>query len=310
MGAGHHGDRPDGLPVAALQQPGVRAGRREALGIEAPPRATYIRVLLVELQRMASHLAWLGTTGLDMGAQSVFFYAFDMREGILDIFEEATGARMNPSYIRVGGLAKTFRSTSTRSSRRTRQVSQAPGRSASDLERKPDLSGPHPPHRRISAEKAIAYGLTGPNLRACGVEYDVRKAFPYLSYDEFDFDVPVGHERRRVRPVPRADAGAARSRTRFAVQALERLPEGDVADPGPEAGPAAQARSAGEHGVAHPPLQAGLLRLRRARGRGLRLAWKARGARSATTSYPTARTSRGGCGRGRPPSTTPLRSRR
>jgi len=75
------------------------------LGIEVPERARYVRVLLVELQRIASHLVWLGTTGLDMGAMSVFFYAFDLREGILDIFEEVTGARMNPSYIRVGGLA-------------------------------------------------------------------------------------------------------------------------------------------------------------------------------------------------------------
>ena len=170
-------------------------GVEKLLGITPPQRATYIRVLLVELQRMASHLAWLGTTGLDLGAQSVFFYAFDMREGILDIFEETSGARMNPSYIRVGGLAQDIPSHFhkmvdeylTKFPRRLEELEAILNENPIFLDRIRRIG-------KISAEKAIAYGLTGPNLRASGVKYDVRKAFPYLSYEEFDFDVPVGTE--------------------------------------------------------------------------------------------------------------------
>lgn len=197
------------------------------LDIEVPPRATYVRLLLMELQRMASHLAWLGTTGLDMGAQSIFFYAFDMREGILDIFEEASGARMNPSYIRIGGLAKDIPDHFKQIV--SEYLEKFPRRLA-DLEA---ILNDNPIFldriRRIgeiSAEKAIAYGLTGPNLRASGVKYDVRKAFPYLNYDEFDFDVPVGthgdvYDRYWVRMQELKESH------KLCVQALDRIPEGD-----------------------------------------------------------------------------------
>src|SRR5690606_10823220 len=139
------------------------------LDIEVPPRATYVRLLLMELQRMASHLAWLGTTGLDMGAQSIFFYAFDMREGILDIFEEASGARMNPSYIRVGGLAKDLPDHFEeivdeyleKFPKRLRDLEAILNDNPILLDRMQNVG-------RISPEKAVAYGLTGPNLRASG----------------------------------------------------------------------------------------------------------------------------------------------
>lgn len=219
-------DRMDYLSPLSNNMAYVMAAEK-LLGIEAPPRATYIRVLLLELQRMASHLAWLGTTGLDMGAMTIFFHAFDMREGILDLFEEASGARMNPSYIRIGGLAN--------------DIPEGFQRLVGDyLERFPkrltDLElilNDNPIFldriRRvgaISAEKAIAWGLTGPNLRACGVNYDVRKAFPYLKYDEFDFDVPLGtngdvYDRYHVR------LKELRESHKICVQALERIPDGD-----------------------------------------------------------------------------------
>ena len=197
------------------------------LGIEVPERARYVRVLLVELQRIASHLVWLGTTGLDMGAMSVFFYAFDLREGILDIFEEVTGARMNPSYIRVGGLANDVPENFVPMVRA--YLEKFPKRLAelhAILDENPIFLDRIRRIGAISKDKAIAYGLTGPNLRACGIDYDVRKAFPYCGYDEFDFEVPVGthgdvYDRYHVRMRELHESH------KICVQALERLPEGD-----------------------------------------------------------------------------------
>jgi len=201
-------------------------GVEKLLGIEVPARATYARTLLAELQRMASHLAWLGTTGLDMGAQSMFFYAFDMREGILDIFEETTGARMNPSYIRVGGLAKDLpdnfremvKAYLDRFPKRFADMQAILNDNPIFLDRVKNIG-------RISAEKAVAYGLTGPNLRASGVKYDVRRAFPYLVYSELDFDVPVGSngdvwDRYWVRMRELEESH------KICRQVLERLPDG------------------------------------------------------------------------------------
>lgn len=197
------------------------------LGIEVPERARYVRVVLTELQRMASHLAWLGTTGLDMGAQSIFFYSFDMREGVLDILEETSGARMNPSYFRVGGLAYDVPDHFEQIV--TSYLDQFPKKLAdlrAILDENPIFLDRIRRIGAISREKAIAYGLTGPNLRATGVSYDVRKAFPYCGYEEFDFDVPVGtngdvYDRYMVRIKELQEAH------KIARQALERVPDGD-----------------------------------------------------------------------------------
>lgn len=196
------------------------------LGIEVPERARYIRVLMVELQRIASHLVWLGTTGLDMGAMSVFFYAFDLREGILDIFEETTGARLNPSYIRIGGLANDVPDNFV--SMVGEYLEKFPKRLAdlhAILDDNPIFLDRIRRIGAISKEKAIAYGLTGPNLRACGINYDVRKAFPYCGYEEFDFDVPLGthgdvYDRYMVRMKELHESH------KICSQALGRLPEG------------------------------------------------------------------------------------
>ncbi|WP_324667857.1 NADH dehydrogenase (quinone) subunit D [Geochorda subterranea] len=196
------------------------------LGLEVPRRVQYVRVLLTELQRIASHLVWLGTHGLDLGAQSIFFYCFDLREGILDILEETTGARMNPSYFRVGGLAQDIPPTFARMvDAWLREFPKRMAELRAILDDNPIWLARVKRIGAISAEQALAWGLTGPNLRATGIGYDVRKAFPYSGYEEFDFEVPVGehgdvYDRYRVRMAEMEQSA------RIARQALDGLPEG------------------------------------------------------------------------------------
>jgi NADH-quinone oxidoreductase subunit D len=160
------------------------------LAIEAPPRAKYVRVLLSELTRIASHLVWLGTHAIDLGAMSMFLYCFREREEIMKIFEFVSGQRMMTSYFRVGGLA--VEPPPGWLERVARFVDIFPSRIA-DYE---DLLT----QNRIwmartqgvgvlSAEDAIAMAVSGPSLRGSGVPYDVRKVFPYSGYDEFDFEI-------------------------------------------------------------------------------------------------------------------------
>ncbi len=163
------------------------------LGIDVPERALYGRVILTELQRIASHLVWLGSSALDLGAQSVFLYCFRERETILDIFELCSGVRMMTSYIMPGGLQADLPEGFEQQVRNF--VNIFPGR----LREYHDLLT----NNRlwvdrtrgvctISAEDAVALGCSGATLRASGVAYDVRKAFPYSGYDRFDFEIPVG----------------------------------------------------------------------------------------------------------------------
>jgi NADH-quinone oxidoreductase subunit D len=162
------------------------------LGLEVPKRAQYIRVLLVELQRISSHLVWLGTHAIDLGAMSVFLYCFREREEILKIFELVSGQRMMTSYIRIGGLAleppvgwlepvKKF--VNMMPSRIDEYEALLTGNRIW-IARTKDVG-------HITAEDAIALSLTGPTLRAAGIPYDNRKFFPYSSYEEFEFDVPT-----------------------------------------------------------------------------------------------------------------------
>ena len=165
------------------------------LGLEAPKRAQYIRVLLTELTRIGSHLVWLGTHAIDLGAMSVFLYCFREREDILKIFEMVSGQRMMTSYFRIGGLA--LEPPPGWLERVERFVNMFPSR----IQEYEDLLT----RNRIwlartqgvgilRAEDAIAMGVSGPTLRGSGVAYDVRKYFPYSSYEEFDFDVPTRAE--------------------------------------------------------------------------------------------------------------------
>ncbi|MGB7471941.1 MAG: NADH dehydrogenase (quinone) subunit D, partial [Candidatus Acidiferrum sp.] len=165
------------------------------LGLEAPKRAQFVRVMMVELQRISSHLVWLGTHAIDMGAMSVFLYCFREREEILKIFELFAGQRMMTSYIRIGGIA--LEPPAGWRGAVDRFLKMMPSR-IDDYESL--LTGNRIWMGRlegvgyISAEDAVALSMTGPTLRAAGIAYDNRKVFPYSSYDEFEFDVPTRTE--------------------------------------------------------------------------------------------------------------------
>src|SRR5215207_8954395 len=165
------------------------------LGVEAPPRAQVIRVLMNELNRISSHLVWLATGGMELGAVSVMLYGFREREVLLDIFEEVTGLRMNHAYIRIGGVIMDLPDEGVRKMRRF--LEEMPAR-IDDYERLLD-DNPIWLERNVgvgvlSADDALALGVTGPVLRAAGVPLDVRKDAPYCGYETYDFDVPVRTE--------------------------------------------------------------------------------------------------------------------
>ena len=162
------------------------------LGLEAPKRAQYIRVLLTELTRIQSHLVWLGTHAIDLGAMSVFLYCFREREEILNIFELVSGQRMMTSYFRIGGLALEPPAGWLKSVGRVIQMlpSRIDEYEALLTENRIWIARTKGVGY-ISATDAIAMSMTGPTLRAAGIPYDNRKVFPYSSYEEFDFNVPT-----------------------------------------------------------------------------------------------------------------------
>ena len=162
------------------------------LGLELPQRVKNIRVLIAELQRINSHLVWLGTHGLEVGAVSVMLYCFRERELLLNINEMLAGFRMFPSYMRVGGLREDLprgfhdavRAFLDRMPQKLDEYEDLLTRNEIYLERTRNVG-------RISKDDAVAWGLAGPIARAAGVEYDVRKDFPYLGYETYDFAVPT-----------------------------------------------------------------------------------------------------------------------
>jgi NADH-quinone oxidoreductase subunit D len=165
------------------------------LGLEIPKRAQYIRVMLVELQRISSHLVWLGTHALDMGAMSVMLYAFREREEILKIFERFAGQRMMTSYIRIGGLA--LEPPAGWREMVKKFLDMMPGRIdeyETLLTKNRIWMGRLEGVGYLPPDELIALSTTGPGLRAAGIPYDNRKMFPYCSYEEFDFDVPTRTE--------------------------------------------------------------------------------------------------------------------
>jgi NADH-quinone oxidoreductase subunit D len=162
------------------------------LGIEATPRAKYLRTICCELARIASHCVWLGTMAMDVGAMTVFLWAFREREKILDILDLLTGVRFTTSYTRIGGMALDM-SEEARNAIYDFTVQFIPNleecralieRNRIFIERCEGVG-------YISPEDAISIGLTGPNLRAAGFERDLRKDEPYLVYDELEFDIPI-----------------------------------------------------------------------------------------------------------------------
>ena len=198
------------------------------LGIEAPPRAQVLRVMLCELNRIASHLVWVATGSLELGAVSMMLYGFREREVILDIFEAVTGLRMNHSYIRPGGVIMDLPPEGPRMI--AKFLDTMPAR-IDDYERilndNPIWLERNVGVGKLSAEDALALGVTGPILRSAGVPIDLRKDEPYSGYETYDFDVPVRTEADAYsRYVIRI--AEMRESLRIVEQALERL-----AEPGP-----------------------------------------------------------------------------
>jgi NADH-quinone oxidoreductase subunit D len=195
------------------------------LDIEVPSRATWMRMLLAELNRIHSHLVWLGTAALELGAISMFWYCFRERDSILDLFEMVTGTRMHTRYYQVGGLAEDIpRGFFPEAQKFVRWMPKAVDdyealvdRNAIWLERTKGLG-------LLSAEDAIALGQTGPVLRGSGVDWDLRKAEPYLAYDQVEFDVPV-YENGDVWDRYKVHMDEMRESTRIVAQCLDRLEE-------------------------------------------------------------------------------------
>jgi NADH-quinone oxidoreductase subunit D len=198
------------------------------LELEIPAKAQFVRVILTELTRIQSHLVWLGTHAIDIGAMSVFLYCFREREDILRIFEMVGGQRMMTSYFRIGGLA--LEPPLGWLDRVEKFLKKFPGR----VDEYEGLLTRNPIWLRrtqgvgaLSAADAVAYGVSGPSLRGSGVKWDVRKAEPYSSYDKFNFDVPTRSEgdvyaRYLVR------IAEMRESVKIIRQAIDGLPEGPV----------------------------------------------------------------------------------
>jgi NADH-quinone oxidoreductase subunit D len=196
------------------------------LGLEVPKRAQYLRVIHLELNRIASHLIFVATGGLDLGAVSMFWYGWRERDMILDLFEQTSGQRMHTRYIQVGGVAEdvprgweqNLRKFLKAMPERNRQYRALLAKNEIALSR---LKGVAP----LDAETLLAYGVTGPLLRAAGNPWDLRKAMPYSSYEDFDFKIPVGTEgdnwdRFAVRLAEMDES------VKIIEQALDGLPEG------------------------------------------------------------------------------------
>lgn len=198
------------------------------MGIETPKRAQYIRVIACELARISAHLLSLGTYALDVGAGTVFFHTFDEREKIYDLIEKLCGHRFTTSYTRIGGLA---RDASPEFIRETKaflaQLPQTIDEMDSLLSNNRIWIDRTRGVGRITPQQAMSYGLSGPNLRATGVKWDLRKDMPYLAYKDFDFDVVVGndgdsYDRYRVR------LQEMRESIKILSQALNNMPAGAI----------------------------------------------------------------------------------
>jgi NADH-quinone oxidoreductase subunit D len=198
----------------------------ELLGVEVPKRAQYLRVIHLELNRLVSHLVWLGTSALDLGAISMFWYCFREKETILDLFEFSTGQRMHTRYFQVGGVIEDIprgwvervRDFTTDMPNRVNQYAAILDRNEIVLQRLRNTGV-------VDEETLLDLGITGPLLRASGNPWDLRKAAPYSSYEDFEFKIPVGtvgdnYDRYRVRMAEMVES------VRIIDQALDGLPEG------------------------------------------------------------------------------------
>jgi len=198
------------------------------LALEIPERAQVIRVLMCELQRIASHLVWLGTHALDLGAMTVFFYCFREREKILNLIEAASGGRLTPSYFRIGGLMMDLPAGfEKRCKQFLDDFLKAVGEFHTLLSGNRIFQKRTQGIGRISAENAIDWGLSGPCLRGSGVDLDIRRSNPYSGYENYDFEVPTEPDgdvwaRYMVRMREMKESH------KISVQALSRLRPGPV----------------------------------------------------------------------------------
>ncbi|MCL6440436.1 MAG: NADH-quinone oxidoreductase subunit D [Thermoleophilum sp.] len=196
------------------------------LEIEVPPRAQYLRVIHLELNRIASHLFWLATAALDIGAITMLWWGLRDREHVMDLFEMSSGQRMHTRYFQIGGVVEDIPPGFERKCRdfcallpaRLDQYEALLDRNEIWLQRLKHTG-------EVPAERLLALGVTGPLLRAAGVPWDLRKAMPYSSYDHFDFKIPVGtvgdnYDRYRVR------LAEMRESLKIIEQALDGLPDG------------------------------------------------------------------------------------
>ena len=203
------------------------------LGVEIPDRATWIRTLMLELNRVSSHLMWMATNGMDLGSTSMMIFGFREREMVMSFFEKTTGLRMNNNYIRPGGVAADLPDgweddidiLCETILERTFEYDQLLTGQPIFRERTEGVGG-------LLAEEALALSVTGPLLRSTGVPWDLRRTMPYLAYDQLDFDVLVGtygdnFDRYAIR------LGEIRESIRMIRQILEKMPTGDyrVQDP-------------------------------------------------------------------------------
>lgn len=199
------------------------------MGYELPPRAQVIRVICCEMARISSHLLGVGCYAMDCGAVSLFFHTFTEREKLYNLIELLTGARFTTTYTRIGGLARDLPNGFIEGLKEF--IDQLPGKIdevEKMLTRNPIFMDRTKNIGVIKKEDAISYGLSGPNLRASGVSYDVRRNRPYLGYETYDFEVPIGsvgdcYDRYLVR------MEETRQSLKILRQAIEKLPSGPIA---------------------------------------------------------------------------------
>lgn len=203
-------------------------GIEKLLGLEAPPRSQYLRTMISELARISSHLLWLGSMAMDVGALTVFMWSFREREKLYDVFENLVGARFTTSYTRIGGLAHDMTAEAEAMVRKfisefpenLRECEKMLNKNRIFVERTDGIGV-------ISQQDAIDYGVTGPNLRACGVSHDLRRDNPYLVYHKLDFDVPVYEGGDSLaRYYVRMEE--MKQSQQMVVQLLDRMPKGEI----------------------------------------------------------------------------------
>jgi NADH dehydrogenase I D subunit len=213
---------------AMMNNVGYCKAVEKMLGIQIPDRAVTLRVIICELNRIIDHLVCVGANLVDLGALTNFWYFFNVREKVYDILEKLCGARLTSSYTRIGGLMRDVypefgdevKAVLKDVQTSLKDVTGLVGKNRIFLDRTKDICV-------ISKERAISYGFTGPTLRACGVDYDLRKTEPYYGYEKYDFEVPVGttgdvYDRTFVRLYEVEESIS------IILQALKKLPVGPI----------------------------------------------------------------------------------